>query len=60
MGLIKIPATARDVRPVYLYACLNLEQHLLKPANTAKQLWGKTGLSPEQVSKVFVAKPNPA
>jgi len=60
MGLVKIPATARDIRPVYLCACLNLAQYLLKPANTAKHFWRQTGWSPEQVNKVFVAKPEPA
>jgi hypothetical protein len=58
MGLIKIPATTSDVRPVDLCACLNLEQHLLKPANPAKQLWRQAGLSPEEINKMFVAKPN--
>ena len=56
MGLIKIPATTRDVRPVYLGACLNLEQYLLKSADPAKHLWRQANLSPEQVNKVFVAK----
>ena len=60
MGLIKIPATARDVRPVDLCACLNLEQYFLKPANPAKQLWRQASLPPEQINKVFVAKPNSA
>ena len=60
MGLIKIPATACDVRPVDLCACLNLEQRLLKPANPAKQLWRQAGLPPEQIDKMFVAKPNSA
>ena len=60
MGLIKIPATTRYVRPVYLCACLNLEQYLLKPANAAKHFWQQTGLSSEEVNKVFVAKPQPA
>ena len=56
MGLVKIPTTARDVRPIYLCACLNLEQYFLKPANTAKHFWRQAGLPPEQVNKVFVAK----
>jgi len=60
MGLIKIPATTRDVRPVYLCAGLNLEQYFLEPANPAKHLWRQASLSPEQVNKVFVAQPNPA
>ena len=60
MGLIKIPATACDVRPVDRCARLNLEQHLLKPANPAKQLWRQASLSPEQINKMFVAKPNSA
>jgi len=60
MGLVKITATARDVRPIYLCACLNLEQCLLKPANAAKHLWRQAGLSAKQVNKVFVAKPDPA
>ena len=58
MGLIKIPATTRNVRPVYLCACLNLEQYLLKTANPAKDLWRQTGLSSEYVNEVFVAKPD--
>src|SRR4029077_19148961 len=58
MGLIKIPATACDVRPVDLCACLNLEQHLLKPTNPAKQLGRQASLPPEQINKMFVAKPN--
>jgi len=58
--LIEIPTTARDVGPVYFGASLNLEQYFLKPANPAKQLWRQAGLSPEEVNKVFVAKPNSA
>jgi hypothetical protein len=60
MGLIKIPATACDVCSVDLCACLNLEQHFLKPANPAKQLWREASLSSEQINKMFVAKPNSA
>ena len=56
VGLVKVPTSTGDVRPIYFRACLHFEQDLLKTTNTAKHLGREAGLSPEQVNEVFVAE----
>src|SRR5579863_4490673 len=56
MGLIIVATPQGDVRPLHFPAGLHLGQHLLEPANAAKQFGGKANAAPERVDEMAPAQ----
>jgi hypothetical protein len=56
MGLVEIPARARDVRPIHGVTSLNPGEDLLKAANPAKQLGRQSSFAAKELNKMFMTE----